>query len=120
MIRMTRLPEEVARLLAPLKPYFSSRADLTDANLICTTLTEADFSGANLSGANLTEARLRGAQLLDTNLEHANLENCRIYGISAWNLKLEGAKQVNLVITQRDEPIITVDDLRLPNLFICC
>jgi hypothetical protein len=25
MIRMTRLPEAVARLLTPLKPYFSSR-----------------------------------------------------------------------------------------------
>ena len=25
MIRMTRVPEEVTRLLAPLKPYFSYR-----------------------------------------------------------------------------------------------
>jgi len=51
--------------------------------------------------------------LLETNLEHTNLEGCRIYGISAWNLKLEGAKQANLIITPRNEPVITVDDLEI-------
>ena len=40
MIRMTRLPEEVARLLSPLKPYFSYRhyvvfCWLLVAHLVC-------------------------------------------------------------------------------------
>src|SRR5262245_54959147 len=40
MIRLTRLPEEVARLLAPLKPYFSYRhylvfCGLLVAHLVC-------------------------------------------------------------------------------------
>ena len=40
MIRMTRLPEEVTRLLAPLKPYFSYRHYLVFcwllvAHLVC-------------------------------------------------------------------------------------
>ena len=40
MIRMTRLPEEVTRLLAPLKPYFSYRHYLVwcwllVAHLVC-------------------------------------------------------------------------------------
>jgi hypothetical protein len=40
MIRLTRLPEEVARLLAPLKPYFSYRHYLVFcwllvAHLVC-------------------------------------------------------------------------------------
>ena len=40
MIRMTRLPEEVARLLVPLKPYFSYRHYLVFgwllvAHLVC-------------------------------------------------------------------------------------
>jgi hypothetical protein len=33
---------------------------------------------------------------------------CPIYGISAWGLRLDGAKQQNLIITQGDEPAITV------------
>jgi hypothetical protein len=36
----------------------------------------------------LREADLEQAQLVDTTLEHTNLEGCRIYGISAWNLKV--------------------------------
>jgi hypothetical protein len=40
MIRMTRLPEEVSRVLAPLKPYFSYRHYLVFcwllvAHLVC-------------------------------------------------------------------------------------
>jgi hypothetical protein len=45
-------------------------------------------------------------------LTGADLTGCRIYGVSAWNLKLEGAKQQNLVITQ-DEPKITVDNIEV-------
>jgi hypothetical protein len=41
------------------------------------------------------------------------LSRCSIYGISAWNVKLEGAKQDSLVITPDDEPTITVDNLKI-------
>ena len=57
--------------------------------------------------------RLFGAQLVATNLTNANLTGCHIYGISAWNLKLEEAKQANLVITPPHEPVITVDNLEV-------
>jgi uncharacterized protein YjbI with pentapeptide repeats len=50
-------------------------------------------------GANLSEANLQHAVLVRTNLTNANLAGCRIYGISTWDLKLEGAKQENLIIT---------------------
>jgi hypothetical protein len=36
---------------------------------------------------------------VETDLTDANLSDCHIYGISAWNLKLERAEQHNLVIT---------------------
>jgi hypothetical protein len=50
--------------------------------------------------------------LLETNLVDAVLTDCRIYGISAWNVKLsEGTKQRDLVITADDEPEVTADDL---------
>jgi len=51
--------------------------------------------------------------LIETDLEDANLSGCLIYGISAWNLDLEGANQSNLIITRGDEPTITVDDLEV-------
>jgi hypothetical protein len=95
-----------------------SRADLTGANLIGADLSGADLAEANLSGANLYEAHLReadlqGANLVDTDLTGADLTGCRIYGVSAWGLKLERAKQQNLVITRKDEPTVTVDNIEV-------
>lgn len=63
-------------------------------------------SGANLGKADLSGADLAGADLIETNLGGANLTNCHVYEISAWNIKLEGAIQSNLVITPLDEPSI--------------
>jgi len=85
-----------------------SGAKLREAKLSGTDLRSADLSGADLSGANLS-----AAILVATNLESANLAGCRIHGISAWDLKLEGATQGNLVITRSDEPDITVDNLEV-------
>ena len=36
-----------------------------------------------------------------------------MYGISAWNVQLDRAKQENLVITDYDEPTIMVDNLKI-------
>jgi hypothetical protein len=50
---------------------------------------------------------------VDTDLTDVDLTGCHIYGISAWNLKLERAKQQNLVITPENEPEITVDNIEV-------
>ena len=50
---------------------------------------------------------------MDTDLTDADLTGCRIYGVSAWGLKLERTKQQNLVITPEDEPEITVDNIEV-------
>jgi hypothetical protein len=98
-------------------------AGLSEANLTRASLREANLGGANLGGANLrgadlSEANLGGADLqaailIDTDFSGADLTGCRIYGVSAWSLKLEGAKQQNLVITGHDEPAITVDNIEV-------
>jgi hypothetical protein len=98
-------------------------ADLGEANLYEANLSEADLSGANLRqtnlyGANLTGANLSGADLahatlVRTVLARADLTGARIYGVSAWDLKLEGAKQQNLVITPEDVPTVTVDNIQV-------
>ncbi|MEO8613459.1 MAG: pentapeptide repeat-containing protein [Chloroflexota bacterium] len=85
-----------------------SRATLKHANLVRSNLSQANLLNANLEGANLTEA-----VLVDTDLSGANLSDCRIYGISAWNVKFDGATQKNLIITQPDQPIVTVDELEV-------
>jgi hypothetical protein len=88
-------------------------ANLERANLSGAVLSRVSLVGANLSRADLSGANLSGAMLLGTDLTEATLTHCNIYGISAWNVQLEGAKQDNLVITDRDEPAITVDNLEV-------
>jgi Pentapeptide repeats (8 copies) len=83
-------------------------ANLSEASLNAAILTGADLRKANLSGADLTIAHL-----IETDFSGADLTGCRIYGVSAWRLKLEGAKQQNLVITRTDEPAITVDNIEV-------
>jgi uncharacterized protein YjbI with pentapeptide repeats len=108
-------------------------ADLSGANLSSAYLGEANLRRANLSGANLSGANLNGAYLsqanlsqanlsntdlsrtilVETNLTDANLSNCLIYGISVWDVQLEETSQEDLVITPYNEPIITVDNLKV-------
>jgi uncharacterized protein YjbI with pentapeptide repeats len=103
---------------ADLREADLSGADLSRANLSGADLREADLSGANLSGADLSGADLSGSSLnaailVGTDLTGADLTGCRIYGISAWSLKLERAKQQNLVITPVNETSITVDNIEV-------
>jgi Pentapeptide repeats (8 copies) len=102
-----------------------SKADLRGAHFWNAKLYKADLSGAFLEGANLNEANfseailkdadLQSAILLDTDFTNADLTGCRVYGVSAWGLKLNGAKQQDLVITRwsKAEPEITVDNIEV-------
>ena len=85
-----------------------TRADLSNAKLIGANLVETDLHGADLSNANLSSATL-----IATNLEGANLTGCSVYGISAWDVRLEGAIQSNLVITPSGRSAIQVDNLEV-------
>jgi uncharacterized protein YjbI with pentapeptide repeats len=88
-------------------------AKLGGANLSRADLGWAKLGEANLNEANLRGARLHAAQLVGTDLRGADLTGCRIHGVSAWNLKLERAKQQSLVITDEGEPEITVDHIEV-------
>src|SRR5215831_4610629 len=46
-------------------------------------------------------------------MESATLTGCRIYGISAWDVKLERAAQSNLVMTPDEQSTLQVDDLEV-------
>ncbi len=92
--------------------YFA-HAKLVGADLTRANLAEARLIGANLTDATLTEADLNSALLTEANMTNADLTGCRVYGISAWDVTLEGANQRNLVVTRPNEPEITVDNLEV-------
>lgn len=86
-----------------------SEANLSEANLIFASANNSDFTRANLTKANLNRVAF-----VEANLEGANLSNSSIYGISAWNLRTNSdTQQLNLVITKKNEPIVTVDDIEV-------
>jgi uncharacterized protein YjbI with pentapeptide repeats len=85
-----------------------SETDLSDLNLI-----GANLSYANLFRANLSRTNLSSTILVRTNFTEAILRDCRKFGISAWDVKLEGASQNNLIITPEGEPTISVDNLEV-------
>src|SRR5258708_7539219 len=89
------------------------KADLSGANLSESNLFGANFSEASLHHANLRKANLTRAIIVEANLENAVLSGCSVYGIAAWDMRLEGAKQEDLVITLPNQPMITVDNLQI-------
>jgi hypothetical protein len=93
-------------------------ANLSEARLFMAKVAEAnlgraDFTEAVLRKADLSGADLSYATLVETILDGADLTGCRVYGISAWNVRLEGATQSNLVITPEGEAPIQVDNLEV-------
>jgi uncharacterized protein YjbI with pentapeptide repeats len=71
-------------------------------------------SRALLIEADLRRANLQAARLMNTDLTGADLTGCRVHGVSAWRLKLDSrTKQQNLVITDMDEPTVTVDNIEV-------
>ena len=94
------------------------RADLTLANVKGTTLTDASlafatFHETNCSGADLRKCSLFMARCVQTDFTNADISGALVYGISVWDVRLFGTTQTNLVITGKDQPTITVDNLEV-------
>lgn len=95
-----------------------SDADLRGADFAGTDLTGVRFAGADLRGASFAHAQLVGADLSHANLSgadlnHADLSGASVYGASAWDVGLEEARQVGLVIAPPGQSPVTVDDLEV-------
>ena len=67
----------------------------------------------NLNRVCLNGADLRYVSMVDADLRNSDLTGCFVYGVSAWDLLLDGAKQCNLVITPVDVSEVSVDDLEI-------
>uniref|UniRef100_A0A7N8XC80 BTB/POZ domain-containing protein KCTD9 n=1 Tax=Mastacembelus armatus TaxID=205130 RepID=A0A7N8XC80_9TELE len=79
-------PPFPGRSLFHIFKHYSSRCNLTHANLCCSNLERADLSGANLDGANL-----QGVKMLCSNAEGASLKGCNFEDPSGLKANLEGA-----------------------------
>lgn len=88
-------------------------ADLSEADLRGANLSGADLRMTDLSEADLSDANLQFATLISVDFDRANVTNCLVYGISAWDIKIENAIQSNLIITRNHESTITVDNLEV-------
>lgn len=88
-------------------------ANARKAAFISCDATRVDFSHADLSHANLWSANLTRAQFIETNLKNAILRDSSIYGASIWDVDLTNAEQTDLVITRRDEPTISIDNIEV-------
>jgi uncharacterized protein YjbI with pentapeptide repeats len=97
--------------------------DLTGAYLMKTNLSGADLREAKLSGvflneANLSAADLRGADLLlaqfvRTEVGQAKISGSNVHGINVWDLVGEFEEQTDLIITDKGDPVITVDNIKV-------
>jgi len=97
--------------------------DLTGAYLMKTNLSGADLREARLSGgflneANLSAADLRGADLLltqfvRTEVGQAKISGSNVHGINVWDLVGEFEEQTDLIITDKGDPVITVDNIKV-------
>lgn len=90
------------------------KTDLSSADLSRSILNGANFNNSKLTNANLQSSVLTKASFVETNIVGANLSHSIVYGVSAWNLKINNdTKQQNLIITSTNEPVITVDSLEI-------
>lgn len=81
------------------------QANLSHARLKGANFCRTDLYGTNLSHAKLHGANLQGTQLAMTNFEGAELIECKVYGLSAWDLKLTEATQKDLIILYKKENV---------------
>jgi len=118
---------------ANLKEADLSEADLKEANLREADLRKANFRKANLKGTNLrkanlteadfmeaclAEADLRGtilvrAGLVSTRIDRAKLSGSSVYAVNVWDLEGKFEEQKDLIITREDDPVITVDNIKV-------
>jgi uncharacterized protein YjbI with pentapeptide repeats len=90
-------------------------ADLEGAQLLNADLSKSILTRANLRNADLSRANLSEAILVQTDLQGTNLTGSRIYGISAWDVKIDDdeSKRRELIVTPQDQAEVLVDDIEV-------
>ncbi|MEX2409938.1 MAG: pentapeptide repeat-containing protein [Candidatus Paceibacterota bacterium] len=94
-----------------------------DAYMLQTNFKKCHCYGTNFRNANLKYANFEWATIMQSDFTSAVLNNidfskctikyCKIYGIAAWDLKLNNSKRSNFIISKEGEAAITVDDMEM-------
>jgi hypothetical protein len=100
-----------------------ARADLSGAHLEGANFCRTDLYETNFRNASLARANLQGVQMVRTNLAGADLRGCKVYGLSAWDLKLGRPLEKQELIVRyrpsyerrpsRDDEVVQVEGLDL-------
>lgn len=88
-------------------------ADLCGASLQQAWLRLAVLEGAQCRGTNFAGADLRYASLVGSDLRGAQLVDTQVYGISAWDVRIDETTRQDLFITRRadEAAVLRTDDL---------
>jgi hypothetical protein len=102
------------------------RAKMVYALLTKAKLREARFLNTSLAGAILTQAQLINTTIEGANLSYASLigavlrggsiTESHVYGVCAWDVDISDVLQRDLIVTRRDQPRVTVDDIEVAQL----
>jgi len=98
---------------ADLRDAYFKGARLTKAKLMRADLSGIDLSGADLSGVDLTGVDLTRAVLVGTYVDKTKISGSRVYGVSVWDLDGTIKEQKDLIITNKNEAEITVDNIEV-------
>lgn len=99
-----------------------NEASIAVSKIGSASFNKCDFENANLSYCTAEETSFWGSRLISTNLSHMSLvktdlsntviDGSCVYGISAWDLILDGSRQQNIYISDNDRSI-TVPSIEL-------
>lgn len=76
-------------------------------------LSYCSAENTSFHGSSFKNTALENISFVKSDFSNTVLDGCRVYGISSWNLNLDNSEQRNLVITKKNEPEITVDNIEL-------
>jgi uncharacterized protein YjbI with pentapeptide repeats len=87
-------------------------AEFVDCNFTDADLSYCSAEETNFTGSVLVNTNLSNMSLVKTNFSNACIESACAYGISAWDLKLDGCQQANIAISESNNSI-TVPTIEL-------
>ncbi len=78
-----------------------------------TDMSYCSAKDTNFIGSSFYFTYLEHMQLVANNFINTKMDSCFVYGISSWDLILDGSEHKNLIITKEDQPNISVDNIEL-------
>lgn len=103
--------------------FIGNAADLSGCMLERKVIVRARMAGAILKKSRLTDTKFQDVDLSFANLRESILINCsleggtisgsNVFGVSVWNLILNGTTQNDLYISQENEASIAIDNIEV-------